>query len=220
MHLRGRVASLVSFLLALCNLTSSAPTQSTASSLSNAGADLSMITLPQTFNNSFGPVLAQGLNTSLLHPGLVLPSRNGSSDVGFHTVTWDINLTLSLIINIGDWELAPEKILATLDAAQIAVGKKPAGGLLDETFTQKTGSRINTMIFEIAPAQNDHKMLTWADVAEVLGDENGLPRFFKSTLEWHSIYFGFYDSERGGVVLGKGAVRKWYMLESGAVSGE
>ena len=219
MHLHGRVAPLVSFFLALFDLTLSAPTQSTSSSLPNVGPDLSVITLPQTVNNSLGPAIAQGLNASLLPTGLVSPSRNGSSNEDFRTVTWDINLTLSLVINIRDWELAPEKILATLDAAQTAVGKKPAGALLDEKFTQKTGSRINTMIFEIEPGLDDHKMLTWGDVGHVLSDEDGLPRFFKSTLEWHSIYFGFYDSEREGIV-GKGAVRKWYMLESGAVSGE
>ena len=219
MHVHGRVAPLVSFLLALCDLTLSAPTQSTSSSLPNVGADLSIITLPQTFNDSVEPAIAQGLNTSLLRTGLVPPSRNGSSNDGDRTVTWDINQTLSLVIKIGDWELAPEKIFATLDAAQIAVGKKQAGALLDEKFTQKTGSRINTMLFEIGPAQDDHKILTWGDVAQVLGDEDGLPRFFKATLEWHRIYFGFYDTERGGIV-GKGSLRKWYMLESGAVSGE
>ena len=219
MHLRGRVAPLVGFLVALCDLTFSAPTQSTSSSLPNAGAALSILTLPQAFNNSIGPAIAQGLNTSLLPTGLVSPSRNGSSNEDFRTVTWDINMTLSLVINIRDWELAPEKILATLDAAQTAVGKKQAGVLLDEKFTQKTGSRINAMIFEIGPDLDDRKILTWGDVAQVLGNEDGLPKFFKSTLEWHSIYFFLYDSEREGIV-GKGAVRKWYMLESGAVSGE
>ena len=219
MHLHGRVAPLVSFFLALFELTLSAPTQSTSSNLPNAGADLSILTLPQTLNNSIGPAIAQGLNASLLPTGLVSPSRNGSSNEDYRTVTWDINLTLCLVIQILDWNLAPEKILATLDAAQVAIGKKQAGVLLDEKFTQKTGSRINTMIFEIEPDLHDHKTLTWGDVGQVLGDEDGLPRFFKSTLEWHSINFGFYDSEREGIV-GKGAVRKWYMLESGAVSGE
>ena len=219
MHLHGRVAPLVGFLLALCDLTSSAPTQSTSSSLPNAGAGLSVITLPQTFNNSIRPAIAQGQNTSLLPTGPGSPSRSGSSNEDFRTVTWDINLTMSLVINIRDWELAPEKVLATLDAAQTAAGKKQAGALLEDKFTQKTGSRINTMIFEIGPDLDDHKILTWGDVAQVLGDEDGLPKFFKSTLEWHSIYFWFYDSEREEV-LGKGAVRKWYMLESGAVSGE
>ena len=219
MHLHGRVAPLVSFLLVLFDLTSSAPTQSTYSNLPNASADLSILTLPQTLNNSIGPAIGQGLNTSLLPTGLVSPSRNGSSNDDFRTVTWDINLTLCMVIDIRDWNLAPEKVLATLDAAQMAIGKKQAGVILDEKFTQKTGTRINTMIFEIEPDLKDHKVLTWGDVAQVLGDEDGLPRFFKSTLEWHSINFGFYDSERGGIV-GKGAVRKWYMLESGAVSGE
>ena len=218
MHPRRRVAPLVSFFLALCNLTLSAPTQSTSSTLPNAGTDLSIITLPQTVNNSIGPVIAQRLNTSLLSTGLASPSTNLSTEVGYHTVTWDINQTLSLVINIGTWELTSEKILVTLRAAQTAVGKKQGAALLDGKFTQETGTRINTMIFEISPGW-DHRLLTWADVAQVLSDEDGLPRFFAATQEWHSIYFDFYDTERGGFV-GKGAVRKWYMLELGSVSGE
>lgn len=74
------------------------------------------------------------------------------------------------------------------------------------------------MIFEISP-RLDRKLLTWGDVGQVLGDEDGLPRFFKASQEWHDIDFDFYDTERGGVV-GEGAVRKWYMLESGSVSEE
>lgn len=219
MHLHGRVTPFVSFLLALCNLTLSAPTQSTSSSIHNAGTDLTNINLPQAFNNSIGPATAQGLNTNLLPPVPVSPSRKGSNDVGDRVLTWDINQTLSLVIDIYHWVLTQDRIFATLEAAQTAVGKKQAGALLDEEFTQKTGSWINTMIFEIEPANNDHKILTWGDVAQVLSDEDGLPRFFKASREWHCIDFGFYDSERGGIV-GKGSLRKWYMLESGAVSGE
>ena len=115
-----------------------------------------------------------------------------------------------MTINIGPWDLSPLGILHTLEAAQTHAGKRLAETLLDRKFTQQTGSRINTMIFEIGPGYL-HKHLTWADLAEVLGP-NGLPKFFRSTEEWHSIYFTVTHSIRGD--LGNGAVRKWYMLDS------
>ena len=219
MHLHRRVAPLASFLLALCSLTLSTPTQqSTSFNLPNAGTDHSITTLPQTANHLIGPSIPQRLNTSLLHTGLVSPSTNRSTNIGERTVTWDINQTLSLVIDIGNWKLDPEKIVATLHAAQETIGKKQGGALLHGKFRQETGTRINTMVFEMGPAL-DLKLLTWADVGQVLGDEDGLPRFFKASQEWHDIYFDFCDTERGGLV-GEGSVRKWYMLESGSVSGE
>lgn len=105
----------------------------------------------------------------------------------------------------------PRKIIGTLAAAQNAAGKKPATTLLDKKFRIETGSRINTMIFEIGPDDWDYKRLTWADVAEVLGDD-GLPKFFNQRQLWHCVYFDVMHSTRGK--LGEGAVRKWYMLES------
>ncbi len=208
MHLRRRVAPSLSFFFALSCLTSSAPTQSAFSNLPDAGSDLS-ITLPQTFNSSIGLAVAQRVNTSDSNIGFGSSSTNISTEVGYWTVTWSISNTISLTINIGAWVLSPEKILHTLEAAQIAVGKKQAAALLDRKFTQETGGRINTMIFEISPGW-DYRRLTWADVGEVLG-ENGLPKFFQEKPEWHSAYFDVIDSIRGK--LGYGAVRKWYMLE-------
>ena len=208
MHLHQRVAASLCFFFALSCLTSSAPTQPAFSNLPNGGSDLSA-TLPQTFNSSIGPAVAQRVSTSDSNVGFGSLSTNLSTKVSYWTVTWSISNTLSLTINIGAWELSPEKILHTLEAAQIAVGKKPGAALLDRKFTQETGSRINTMIFEIGPGW-EHRRLTWADVGEVLG-ENGLPKFFQEKQEWHSAYFDVIDSVRGE--LGHGAVRKWYMLE-------
>ena len=209
MHFHRRVAAFLSSFVVLSCLTSSAPTQSASSYLPDAGDDLS-ITLPQILNSSIGLELAQRVNTSDSNTGSASSSTNLSTDVGYWTVTWSISATLSLTINVGAWVLAPEKILHTLEAAQNAVGKKPAAALLDGKFTQETGSRINTMIFEISPGW-DYRRLTWADVGEVLG-ENGLPKFFNEKQEWHSAYFDVIHSVRGK--LGYGAVRKWYMLDS------
>lgn len=209
MHLHRRVAASLSFFIVLSCLTSSAPTQSAFSYLPDAGNDLS-ITLPQTFNSSIRPEVAQRVNTSDSNIVSGSSSTNLSTEVGYWTVTWSISEALSLKINVGAWVLSPEMILQTLEAAQIAAGKKEAAALLDGKFTQKTGSRINTMIFEISPGW-DYRRLTWADVGEVLG-ENGLPKFFREEQEWHSAYFDVLHSVRGK--LGYGAVRKWYMLDS------
>ena len=190
-------------------MISSAPTQSAFSNLHVPDAgnkDLSIIALPQTFNRSLEPaVVAQRVNSSDYRLATHL-----STEVEYTTVTWPITDILSLTINIGPWDLAPEKILHTLEAASNAVGKKRAEALLDGKFKLETGSRVNTMIFEISPGYI-YKRLTWADVGEVLG-ENGLPKFFRETEEWHCAYFYVIDSARGN--LGYGAVRKWYMLES------
>lgn len=205
MRVHRRVAASLSFFIVLFNVTSSAPTQPVFSYPRDAGNDLPR-TLAQPFNSSIRPEVAQRVNTSDSNTS----STNPSTEVGYWTVTWSISDTLSLTINIGAWVLSPEKILHTLDSAQTAVGKKEAGALLDGKFTQETGSRINTMIFEISPGW-DHRRLTWADVGEVLGEE-GLPKFFREKQEWHSAYFDVVDSVRG--MLGYGAVRKWYMLDS------
>ncbi len=209
MHLRQRVAASLSTFFALSWLTSSAPAQSAFSNLPDGGSDL-FIAPPQTFNISIGPDRTQRVNASDSRTGFSPLSTSLSTEVGYWTTTWPISATtLSLNISIGPWELAPEKIVQTLEAAQNAVGKKPAGALLEKKFKQETGSRINTMIFEISPGYI-YRRLTWGDVGEVLGD-NGLPKFFQETEEWHSAYFKVIDSVRGE--LGNGAVRKWYMLE-------
>lgn len=209
MHLHWRLAASLSFFIVLSCLTSSAPTQSAFSYLPHVGNDVS-ITLAQTSNISSGPEVAQRANTSDSNVGSGSSPTNLSTEVGYWTVTWSISDTLSLTINVGAWVLSPDKILHTLEAALIEIGKKEAAALLDGKFSKETGSRINTMIFEISPDW-DYKRLTWADVGEVLG-ENGLPKFFEEKQEWHSAYFDVIDSVRGK--LGYGAVRKWYMLDS------
>ena len=202
MQLHLRITASLGFFIGLSCWTSSSPTQSAVSNLPDAANDRS-VTPTQTFNSSIGPEVAQRVNISDSNLRL-------STQVGYWTVTWSISNTLSLTINVGAWVLSPEKILHTLEAAQTAVGKKQAAALLDGKFTQETGSRINTMIFEITPGW-EYRRLTWADVREVLG-ENGLPKFFSEKQEWHSAYFDVIDSIRGK--LGYGAVRKWYMLDS------
>ncbi|KAL9070692.1 MAG: hypothetical protein Q9161_004746 [Pseudevernia consocians] len=212
MHLHRRVAASLSFIVLSC-LTSSAPTQSAFSNRPDASNDLALA-LPHLSNSSIGPAVAPRVNTSDSNIESGSSPTNLSTKVRYWTVTWSISDTLSLKINVGAWVLSPAKILQTLEAAQVAAGKKQAAALLDGKFTQETGSRINTMIFEIGPGSSDdrRRRLTWADVGDVLGDENGLPKFFRETQEWHSAYFDVVDGVRGK--LGIGAVRKWYMLGS------
>ena len=209
------------FIIALCLsstlfiLTSSAPAQPPFSNPFNHGDDL-ILNLSQNPNTSVKPYGTQRLNTSVFNLATNSPLANNSINVEVWPATWKINNELTLDLRIGAWELAPEKIIATLEAAKHAIGKKPAAALLQKKFTQETGSRINTMIFEITPGYID-KLLTWGDVGEVLGDD-GLLRFFQEKEEWHSVYFDVVHSTRGK--LGYGAVRKWYMLGSlGSVGG-
>lgn len=209
MHLHRRVTASLNVFFVLCYLASSAPTHSAFSNLPDTGSDLSA-TIAQTFGSPIGSNIAPRVNTSDPNKASGLLSTNLSTEVGYWTVTWSISNTLSLTINVGAWVLSSEKILQTLEAAQIAVGKKQGAALLDRKFTQETGSRINTMIFEISPGW-DYRRLTWGDVGEVLG-ENGLPKFFQEEQEWHSAYFDVIHTVRGK--LGNGAVRKWYMLDS------
>lgn len=206
MYLNRRVAVFPTFFFALFALTFSTPTRFAYPALNDAAPNRTTA-LQQLFNSSSGPEAASRLHN------IVLPSRftNLSAEVTYHTWTWTISTTLSLKLNIGSWVLAPEKILYTLEAAQKIVGKRQAVVFLDKKFTQETGSRINTMIFEVEPEWDDRR-LTWADVGAVLGDD-GLPKFFKQTREWHSVYFDVIHISKG--VIGEGAVRKWYMLEAG-----
>lgn len=220
-HFHRRFSASLSFFIVLAASASSAPTtpQSAFSHLPNAAThDLSIV--QQTPNNSStaGPDIAPGVNTtdhSILKFGPSSQS-NLSSPTGGITRwagVWDISPTLSLGIDIGEWRLSPEKVIDTLGAAEIAVGKKPAAGVLEGMFTQRTGSRLNTMVFEIGPEPEDERRLNWGDVAEVLGEERGLPRFFRETGEWRNIDFEVVHTERG--VLGFGMVRKWYMVSKG-----
>ena len=202
------VATALTLLLAFSSLTSSAPPQSAFSDVPSSNSD-HFVALPQSFNNSARLAVAERVNVSFPDIGHGSSLTNLSAEVNYWTVTWTISDTLYLTINVGAWELAPEKILQTLEAAEISVGKQQASALLDGKFTQETGSRINSMIFEISPPRHNTR-LTWADVGDILG-ENGLIKFFKEKQEWHSVYFDVIDKRRGE--LGQGAVRKWYMLE-------
>lgn len=199
------------------SITSNPLLQSTSSETSSPGNSLPISLRQGEVTNSTEASVTDSLNVSLSSASHTSTPTNRTAKVDYWTTAWTISATLSLTINVGNWELAPEKILQTLDAAQITVGKKQASALLEQKFTLETGSRINSMVFEIGPPigppwESTH--LTWADVGEVVGEE-GLVGFFKQTGNWHSVYFDVVDSRRGE--LGNGAVRKWYML--GAASG-
>ena len=119
--------------------------------------------------------LARTFNeTNPAAPGLQLTryTHHVSIDRG----TWKISDTMSLALTICNWEPDPATIQAVLISALAAVGKKPAAGLVDRTFTQKSNNRYNTLLFEISP-RYDHHQLTWGDVGEVLG----------STVCWNSM---------------------------------
>lgn len=204
----------------LAALASSAPTQQSAfSHLPDAAThDLSVATLLQRApkNSSIaGPEVAPTVNTSdhsILKIGPSSPSTLPSTGGVTHWAgIWNISPDLALDIDIGQWRLSPEKVLSTLEAAENAGGKKAATALLEEKFTQRTGSRLNTMVFGIGPDPKDERKLTWGDVGEVLGEERGLPRFFRETMVWRNVDFKVVHRERG--LLGEGWIRKWYMLD-------
>ena len=206
-HLGRRSPVSLGFFIVLAALASSAPTQPSALSHPPDAAtrDLSIVpSLRQLPNNSW---------IAAPEPGPLSPS-NLSSLIGvtYPAGIWDISPTLSLDIDIGEWRLSSEKVIGTLEAAEVAVGKKAALALLEEKFIYKTGSRLNTMIFEIGPIPEKERRLNWGDVAEVLEEQRGLPRFFRETKEWHNIDFQVVHSERG--LLGFGMIKKWYMLDS------
>lgn len=209
MYLSRLVAAFVACLFAFSYLIVATPIQSTSSEVHEPGKG-SSIAVPQTLNRSIRPEVAQRVNISNYLSEFGPSSTGLSTQLHYWTVIWSISDTLSLTINIGAWDLLPEKIVHTLEVAQTAAGKKPAEALLERGFTVRTGSRINRMVFEISPGFI-YKRLTWADVGDVLGG-NGLPKFFEIKQEWHSAYFDVIDSRRGK--LGYGAIRKWYMLES------
>ncbi|KAL8718686.1 MAG: hypothetical protein Q9225_004205 [Loekoesia sp. 1 TL-2023] len=143
------------------------------SNLSSAGSDLT-INLPQPFN----ACILGGLSSSF---------TNYSAEVGVDKMTWSISNTVFLALTICNWEPDPKTIQAVLATADTAVGKKPAAGLLEQKFTQKSDNKYNTLLFEITPGYI-YKRLTWGDVAEVLGP-NGLPKFYETTQQWHTVYF-------------------------------
>ncbi|KAL8711389.1 MAG: hypothetical protein Q9220_004287 [cf. Caloplaca sp. 1 TL-2023] len=156
---------------------------------------LPVISLPASFSSS---------SSSSSSSSLLLPTtQNLTID---HT-TWAISPSLALAITICNWEPSPATILATLSAALAAIGKKSAAQLVEKKFVQRSDNKYNTLYFEIGPGW-ERKVLTWADVGEVLNTERGLPRFFEETGSWHTIYFGVVHKERG--VLGQGSVRRWW----------
>ena len=168
----------------------SAPAQPAISNQLNAGSSSLIINPSKPLNDS----ILSGLN---------------SSSVNDLHMTWDISDTLFLAVSICHWKPDPATILKVLAAANTAIGKKPAAGLLDGEFTQKSDNKFNTLLFEIDPGPTD-KRLTWGDVGEVVG-EKGLPKFFHVTGQWHMIYFSLVHVNRGE--LGYGAVRRWWQLE-------
>ena len=145
----------------------------------------------------------------LISPRFDLSPMNFSSTIGIDRMTWTISDTLSLALVICNWEPNPATIQAVLAAAATSIGKKPAAGLLERKFVQKSNNRRNTLYFEITPGYI-YKRLTWGDVGEVLG-EHGLPKFFETTRQWHTVYFDVIHATRGE--LGEGAVRRWWQLE-------
>lgn len=202
----------MSYLGLLSHTVSSAPTSSVPLELPNTDADRTN-NIHSTSNKSTEATLQpwplSNANHSNVTTNLSLSPAVDPTQLQFETVTWPITDTLSLTANIGPWRLSPERILETLAAANKTVEKKPGSLLLDRKFRQETGSRINTLYFEIGPGFVA-KRLTWADVAEVLSAK-GLPKFFEDYGYWTSTYFDVMDSVRGE--LGRGAVRKWYQLE-------
>ena len=174
-----------------------APTQPIHSSQLDTGCSTLFTGLASPFNDSNpgGPGLSTTRNT-----------HHVSIDRG----TWKISDTMSLALSICNWEPDPATIQTVLIAASAAVGKKPAAGLLDRTFTQKSNNRYNTLLFEISPRYTNYQ-LTWGDVGEVLG-EHGLLEFYETTLKWNTIYFTLIHATRGE--LGRGAVRRWWQLEA------
>ncbi|KAL9010261.1 MAG: hypothetical protein Q9173_004793, partial [Seirophora scorigena] len=170
-----------------------------------------LIQPPASTNNSIEPPLPVNAKTNSSYLSLLAnhhrpPHSKNLQDI---TVIWALTTTLSLTINVGPWNLPPERILACLEAADVAAGKKVAAVVLEGKFTQRQGSsRFNALLFEIGPEA--HRMqpnrLTWGDVALVLGQERGLPAFFRREKYWTNVYFDVIHAGWGKV--GEGAVRK------------
>ena len=165
---------------------------------SDHGTSISFLQHPATNNSLVHP----HINSSALHL-----ANHLTDDLKYFTLHWPLTTTLSLKLNIGPWQLPPARILACLAAANRTVEKKVGTQVLERRFTQREGSRINTLLFEIGPEIGEDRRLTWADVAVVLG-EGGLVKFFLGERYWTSTYFDVMHVRWGKV--GEGAVRKWY----------
>ena len=153
--------------------------------------------------------IANPLNSSNSAAPDSTPTR-GTRRVSIDHGSWKISDTMTLGITICNWEPDPATIQAVLIAALAAVGKKPAAGLLERKFTQRSNNRYNTLLFEIS-SHYIHNQLTWGDVGEVVG-EHGLLEFFQTTQRWNTVYFTLVHATRGE--LGNGAVRRWWQLEA------
>ena len=206
-------------ILVLLSLASLVPTQPLVPSVPNNAINLSKPsseTVVNSLNASLSSSTVQIANSSSPGSGIRLPSAQADHNLNVSFADWDITATLYLKVHIGPWQLSEERIMRLLEMADTSAGKKPGPNILDKKFTVEEGSRINTMVFEIGPEYGTRERLTWADVAEVLG-ENGLPTFFRVYDVWTSTYFDVMDSKRGK--LGIGAVRKWYQLEESSIGG-
>lgn len=193
------VAVCFSYLAIFSRTAFCAPTSPSLSILPNGGS--SDLTL-----TPFSPING----STLCGPDSLSSTGPHGAAVDWVKGTWRISDTLSLAIIICNWAPDPATISAVLFAAAITVGKKPATALLEQKFTQKSDNKYNTLYFEIGPGHVAEKGLTWGVVGEVLG-ENGLGKFFETTGQWHTIYFGVVHATQGQ--LGEGAVRRWWQLE-------
>ena len=168
--------------------------------------------LPNAGSSDFTLTPSSPINGSTLcGPDSLLSTTPHGPAVDWVRGTWRISDTLFLAITICNWAPDPATIVAVLSAAALTVGKKPATALLEKKFTQRSDNKYNTLYFEIGPGYVEQKRLTWGVVGEILG-ENGLGKFFETTRQWHTIYFGVVDVREGQ--LGEGAVRRWWQLES------
>ncbi|KAI4112354.1 MAG: hypothetical protein LQ345_006484 [Seirophora villosa] len=216
MRLDRNVLSALFCALALYyHLAASVPVQaaSVPALVDNDHGTPSLIQSPATTNNSIDPPPAVNAKANSSHLSFLANHHRTphSKNLQYTTVIWALTDTLSLTINIGPWSLPPERILACLEAADVAAGKKIADRVLEGKFIQRQGSsRINVLLFEIGPEAHGMQpnRLTWGDVALMLAPETGLPAFFRREKYWTSIYFDVVHADWGRV--GEGAVRKWY----------
>lgn len=163
--------------------------------------------LPNAGSSDLTLGLGSPVNESTLC-GLGSSSSSHHGALGWDKQTWRISESLSLALTICNWEPDPATIQAVLAAAAVTAGKKPATTLLEKKFTQRSDNKYNTLYFEISPGFI-YRRLSWGVVGEVLG-ENGLPRFFETTQQWHTVYFDVMHAREGQ--LGDGAVRRWWQL--------
>ena len=157
----------------------------------------------RNIGNGLNVIAPKTLNTS------ACGELGSSADIVRERRRWPISEALSLELNICNWKLDAETVQAVLAAAAVTVGKKSAAVVLDRKFIQKSNNKYNTLNFEISP-DHFHPGLTWADLAEILGDD-GLPKFYDETRWWRTLYFEVMHTTKGEIA--QGAVRRWWQLE-------